>query len=272
MQFVLISLVILPVLPNRFYGPFLVLNPFKIWLMVVLIVGISLGGYIIYKFVGARAGAWAGGVLGGLISSTATTVAYARRSREAQGNYALAVFIILVASAVVYARVLVLIGATAPGLLPAAFPPLFIMLGTLGALAAWSWWGRRAETAPMPEQENPSELKPAIVFALLFALILVASAAAKDYFGAQGLYGVAILSGLADMDAITLSVTQMVQTQSLSPGTAWRLILVASLSNLVFKTLVVAALGERKAFVRVALMFGIALAVGLAILLLWPAA
>ena len=124
----------------------------------------------------------------------------------------------------------------------------------------------------MPEQGNPSELKPAVVFALLFGVILLATAAAKDYFGSEGLYAVAILSGLADMDAITLSVTQMVQAQSLPTDSGWKLILVASLSNLVFKTLVVAALGDRKVFMRIAGAFGIALTVGVAVLLLWPAA
>src|SRR5205085_5871997 len=86
MQFALISLVILPVLPHRTFGPFNVLNPFKIWLMVVLIVGISLSAYVFYKFLGPRAGAWTNGILGGLISSTATTVSVARQSRGNTGN------------------------------------------------------------------------------------------------------------------------------------------------------------------------------------------
>ena len=114
MQFVLITLVILPILPNQAYGPYQVLNPFKIWLMVVLIVGISLGGYIIYKFFGEKAGTLVGGILGGLISSTATTVSYARRTSKAPEASALAALVIMVASTIVFGRVLILIGASAP--------------------------------------------------------------------------------------------------------------------------------------------------------------
>src|SRR5688572_6724005 len=94
MQFVVITLIILPLLPNRTFGPYHVLNPFDIWRMVVLIVGLSLTGYVIYKIWGERAGTISGGVLGGLISSTATTVSYARRSKEATQTHGPAVFVI----------------------------------------------------------------------------------------------------------------------------------------------------------------------------------
>jgi uncharacterized membrane protein (DUF4010 family) len=269
MQFALISLVILPVLPNQFYGPYDVLNPFKIWMMVVLIVGISLGGYISYKALGPRAGALASGLLGGLISSTATTVSYARRSKQTPATVTLATFVITMASAVVFARVLVLIGATAPAFLSTAWPPLAAMLGWFGVLSLICWMARRGESSSMPEQENPSELKPALLFAGLFAVVLVAAAAAKDYFGQSGLYAVAVLSGLTDMDAITLSVTQMVNAQNLPAETGWRLILVASLSNLVFKAGTVAVIGGSKLAIRVTLLFASAFAAGSLLLMFW---
>jgi uncharacterized membrane protein (DUF4010 family) len=271
MQFALISLVILPILPNEYYGPYRVLNPFKIWLMVVLIVGISLGGYITYKILGPRAGTWAAGVLGGLISSTATTVSYSRRSKEAPKSHVLATFVILAASAIVFLRVLILVGATAPAFLRDVAVPMGVMFGTIGALSVRSWLASRTEAGPMPAQSNPTELKPAIIFALLFTVILVGVAAAKNYFGSKGLYAVAVLSGLADMDAITVSITQLVNTQTLPASTGWRLILVASMSNLVFKAGVVALLGDRKLFFRVAGSFAVAFAVGVLILLFWPA-
>ena len=270
MQFALISLVILPVLPNRYFGPFAVLNPFKIWLMVVLIVGISLGGYIIYKFLGARAGAWAGGVLGGLISSTATTVRLARRSKQSPQAPGLAAFVIIVASAIVFVRLGILIGATAPQFIRAAIVPLAVMFAVLALLGWWNLRERDETAAAMPEQENPTELKPAIVFGLLYAVVLLAIAAAKEYFGQSGLYAVAVLSGLTDMDAITLSVTQMVNTEQISAGTGWRLIVVASMANLAFKAGTVAVLGERRLFGRVAVSFGIAAAAGAALLAFWP--
>ncbi|MBE0541836.1 MAG: MgtC/SapB family protein [Verrucomicrobia bacterium] len=270
MQFALISLVILPVLPNRYFGPFAVLNPFKIWLMVVLIVGISLGGYVVYKFLGARAGAWASGVLGGLISSTATTVSLARRSRQSPQTPGLAAFVIIVASAIVFVRLGILIGATAPQFIRVALVPLVVMFAVLAVLGWWNLRGRDEAAPSMPEQENPTELKPAIVFGLLYALVLLAIAAAREYFGQSGLYAVAVLSGLTDMDAITLSVTQMVNTEQISAGTGWRLIVVASMANLAFKAGTVAVLGERRLFGRVAVSFGIAAAAGAALLAFWP--
>lgn len=269
MQFVLVSLVILPVLPNRAYGPYLVLNPFKIWLMVVLIVGISLGGYIIYKFVGPRAGAWAGGVLGGLISSTATTVSYARRSREAPEIAPLAAFVVLGASAIVFVRVLILVSATAPQFLAAAAGPMTVMFLAMAGLAWWHWFQIRSAPVSMPEQGNPSELKAALFFAAIYAGVLIAVAAARDYLGAGGLYLVAVLSGLTDMDAITLSMTQQVQAHGLAPDTAWRCILVAAMSNLVFKAATVAVIGHRALRGRMLVSFGVAFAVGALLLLVW---
>src|SRR5688500_20225348 len=108
MLFVLLSMVILPVLPDQPYGLYGVFNPFRIWLMVVLIVGISLGGYVAYKLTGDRAGAWATGVLGGLISSTATTVSLARRSKASPAAPRRTAFVILIASAVVFLRLAIL--------------------------------------------------------------------------------------------------------------------------------------------------------------------
>ena len=270
MQFVLISLVILPVLPNRFLGPYDVLNPQHIWLMVVLIVGISLGGYVIYKFFGEKAGTLAGGILGGLISSTATTVSYARRSRQPESSPGLAAVVIIVASSIVFLRVIILIDVAAPEFLKAAGPPFAIMLAAGALLSAAIWLLNRKEQSRMPEQENPSELKAALLFGLLYALVLVAAAAAKDYFGDKGLYLVSVASGLTDMDAITLSITQLVRSGNIEGQTGWRLILVAALSNLVFKGIVVAVLGEFRLFKQVAVLFLIVFAVGLLLLFLWP--
>ncbi len=270
MQFALISLVILPVLPNQFYGPYQVLNPFKIWMMVVLIVGISLGGYIAYKLLGPRAGTLAAGILGGLISSTATTASYARHRSQSPGTIALAAFVIVSASAVVFARLLVLIGATSPAFLSSAVAPISTMLGTVGLLAAWFWFATRHETSAMLSQENPADLKPAVFFAGLYAIVLIATAAARDYLGESGLYAVAILSGLTDMDAITLSVSQLVSSEKISNSTGWRVILVASMSNMVFKAAMVAVIGERKLAFRVAAAFATAIIVGTMLLIFWP--
>lgn len=271
MQFALISLVILPVLPNRAYGPYSVLNPRNVWLMVVLIVGISLAAYIIYKFFGENAGIVLGGVLGGVISSTATTVSYARRTAESPETSRLAALVIVIASAVVFARIGVLVVTVAPSFFPAAAPPLGVMLVVLAACAFVMWrWGR-GDTSDMPPQENPTELRSALLFGGLYALVLLAVAFAKDKFGNSGLYVVAGISGLTDVDAITLSTSRLVGDGRLGATDAWRVILLAAMTNLVFKAALVAALGDRLLLRRVVIAFAVALAVGVTLLFAWPA-
>lgn len=270
MQLALVTLVILPVLPNRTYGPYDVFNPFKIWLLVVLIVSLSLCGYIIFKVLGNRAGTLLGGVLGGLISSTATTVSYARRSGETTGTSGLAALVIMIASAVVYARVLVLIGATAPGKFTALAPPLMAMLLCCCVITAVAFRIGGKHAGRMSAPENPAQLKSALIFGALYAGVSFAVAAGKEHFGSSGLFIVAILSGLTDMDAITLSTAQLVNGNRLDVSAGWRTILIASMSNLVFKAGIVAMLGDRALLRLVAMLFGAAFVAGIAILLLWP--
>jgi len=267
MQFALISLVILPVLPNRTYGPFAVLNPRNIWWMVVLIVGINLGGYIAYKFLGQRAGITLGGVLGGLISSTATTVSYAKRAAAAPVAIGPAAIVIMIASTVVFARLLLEIATVAPSFLPTAAPWLTALL-LLSAVSSFALWFRSDKNhEEMPEQENPSELKSALVFGLIYAVVLFVVAAVKELYGSRGLYAVAALSGLTDVDAITLSTAQLVNAGRLNADDGWRLIVVAAISNLIFKAGAVAALGRRKLFVRILPAYGIVIAAGFLMLL-----
>lgn len=276
-QFVLISLVILPVLPDRIYGPFEVLNPREIWWMVVLIVGISLGGYVAFKLLGRRGGILLAGLLGGLVSSTATTVSYARRSRE-RSSVRPAVLVILLASAVVFVRVLVEMAVVARQHFWAMAGPVVALLAVAGGLAALLWWGLdpsggsrvEGEMERAPEPDNPTELGSALLFGVLYGLMLLAVAAAKEYWSEGGLMVVSVLSGLTDMDAITLSTSRLVQDGRLEATTGWRLIVVASLSNLVFKGAVVAVLGRRALAWWVAVAFAVLLAAGGLILWWWP--
>ena len=270
MQFVLVALVIMPVLPDRDYGPYGVLNPFKIWLMVALMVGISLAGYVAFKMFGAKAGTLLGGLLGGLVSSTATTASYARRSTKTPGSANLAALVIMIASTTVFVRVLVEVVTVAPGNFIQIGPPLAAMLAACCVIVAVAFRFTRDRSAELPAQENPAELKSALIFGALYAVVILAVAAAKDHFGSSGLYTVAVLSGLTDMDAITLSTAQLVNSGTLDASTGWRVILVASLSNLIFKAGIVAALGDGGLLRRISILFGGALLSGIAILLLWP--
>ncbi|HKX28130.1 MAG TPA: DUF4010 domain-containing protein, partial [Blastocatellia bacterium] len=256
-----------PVLPNRTYGPYSVLNPRNIWLMVVLIVGISLSGYIAYKFLGAKAGLLLSGVLGGLISSTATTVSSSRRTVHEPNSVRSATIVIATASAIVFARIALEIATVAPSFLTGIVGPLAMMmlLVAISAVVMWFWGDGITDT--IPEQENPSELRSALLFGLLYAAILLAVAFAKDRYGSGGLYVVAGLSGLTDVDAITLSTSQMVNQNRIGADQGWRLIVLAATSNLVFKFLLVAALGHRRLLVRVGACFGPALIAGIWLLL-----
>jgi uncharacterized membrane protein (DUF4010 family) len=270
MQFALITCIILPVVPNETYGPLGVINPYEIWLMVVLIVGISLGGYVIYKFFGMNAGMLLAGLLGGAISSTATTMSYARRAAmDPQASLAAAI-VIMIASSVVYLRVLLEISAVSMAFLPRAAGPIAVMLALSLLPVSVLWWRVRNYSKKMPEQGNPTELKSAVGFALLYGFVRLTLAAAREYWGDQGLFAVAVLSGLTDMDAITLSTAQMVEQELVDPNRGWRLIITATVANLLFKVGMVAVVGSRRLLALIAGAFAIPVFGGSALILLWP--
>lgn len=271
MRFVLLALVILPVLPDRGYGPppFDVLNPFHVWLVVVLVVGISLAGYLAFKFLGPRAGMILGGLLGGLISSTATTVSFARHAAASRGVVRGSAAVIMLASTMVYARVLTEVAVVAPGHVAQIAGPI-VALGVLSAaLAILVWFFARSSTNEWPEPGNPTELRSALLFGALYACVLVGASAAKQHFGESGLYAVAALSGLTDMDAITLSTARMVQDERLSAGAAWRAIVIASIASQIFKLGIVAVLGGARLTLILGGLFGVKMLAAAALLVWW---
>jgi uncharacterized membrane protein (DUF4010 family) len=247
--------------------------------MVVLIVGMSLGGYIVYKFLGRDAGILLGGVLGGAISSTATTVSYSRFARGGPEPARAAAIVVMIASTVVYARVLVEIAVVefaehapdgSPSLLGATLGPIGILMA-LALLPALAMWLRARRTpAPIPVPGNPTQLKPAVMFGAMYVLVLFALAWAKSRFDQHGLYAVAALSGLTDMDAITLSTARMALGDPRLAATGWQLIVVGSMANLVFKSVIAGILGGRRLLGQIAVLFAVPLAGGALLLALWP--
>ena len=270
MQFVLITCIILPILPNQAYGPFEVFNPWKTWLMVVLIVGMSLGGYIAYKFLGRTAGILLGGVLGGAISSTATTVSYSRQARDNPEATHASAIVILIASAVVFVRVLIEIAVVSPRFLSTSVVPITALMLLAVAPAMLLWYRVRRQPSQMPEQTNPTHMKSALVFAGVYAVVLIALAAAREYAGNEALYIVSALSGLTDMDAITLSTAALANRDPEILEHGWRLILSAALASLVFKAALVGILGGRRLFLEVAAFFSVPILGGLLLILLLP--
>jgi uncharacterized membrane protein (DUF4010 family) len=269
-RLVLLGLVILPALPNREMGYLDVLNPFAIWLMVVLIVGISLAAYLVGKFLGGTKGTALTGVLGGLISSTATTASLARRSRDHGACGISLAAITLIASAIVFVRVIAEVAIAAPAHLQSMLPPLLAMMFWFGLVSIIAHRISEKSGKHVADVSPPSELKSAVIFGLLYAVVLLLVAAAREHFGDSGLYIAAAISGLTDMDAITLSTSRLVSTASLDTSTAWRMIIVAGMANMLFKAGLVLVLGARSFIKPVLLGMAISLLGGLALLALWP--
>lgn len=268
MQFVLIAFVVFPLLPDESYDPYGVLNPREIWFVVVLITGISLGSYALQKTLSRRSGVLMTGVLGGLISSTAATVSYAKRVEAGKGVGVVAL-VILLASTTAFLRMLVEIFAVAPDSFRNLAGPLVFMFAVMVFVSLMAFFATKDKSEALPATANPAEVKAAVLFGLLYALILFGSAAVKDEFGTGGLYIVSLVTGLADVDAITISTASLVQKGRLEASEGWRLMLVASLSNLFFKGIVASLLGGAALARRLLLYFGIPLTAGVAILCFW---
>ncbi len=270
-QFVVISLIILPLLPNQAYGSYQVLNPFEIWLMVVLIVGLNLAGYVAYQSFSTRSGTLIAGLLGGLVSSTATTFSYSRQVRHGDLRPALAALIIITASSIMYGRILLEIAIVAPSRLATMAPPLVLMLLLSLIIVAVGLLRVNDEShSTTPLMHNPAELKPALWFGALYGVVLFTIAAVQELFGEQTLYLVALISGLTDVDAITLSTARLVNDDRLTAATGWRLILTATLANLSFKLTIVGLLGGSVLLRRTLLMAAFSYAGGLLLIGLWP--
>lgn len=269
MTLVLAGLVILPILPDRAFDPLGVVNPDRIWMMVVLIVAIGLAGHAALKAFGPTAGTWLTGILGGFISSTATTLEQSRRCRADATTSGLAAIVVIVASATTIVRILVEVAAVSPPLLGHVLAPMLLVLAALVLAAAALHALTRGEAAPMAPDGNPARLRTALVFAALYAVVIVAVAASRRWFGEGGLSVVAVLSGLTDVDAITLSTSRLVRDGRLDGHEGLRVIMLAALSNLAFKGLLVGLVGGRRMMARVAIAFAAATIAGAVALAAW---
>lgn len=256
LQFAAVAFLLLPLLPNREYGPWAVINPFRIGLLVVLISGLSLAGYAALKLFDRHRAIFAIGVLGGAASSTATTLAFARHARAGIVPVGVAALIVALANLSVLVRLGLITAAAAPRLLPVLAPILGIALivGTIPLLLAWRRLPAQANT-PDIVVRNPAELRTALAFALLFALVLLISAGVNAMLGPGGLFAVAAVSGLTDVDAISLSAMQLLRGGSIDAHTAAIVVCIAFASNLMFKLGTVAFVGGRAMALAVAPAF-----------------
>jgi uncharacterized membrane protein (DUF4010 family) len=268
LQFAVISVIILPLLPNEVFGPppLNVINPYKIWLMVVLIAGLNFLGYVLVKVLGSEHGLLVTGILGGLVSSTAVTLSFSQRSRQEPAMSAAFVLAIVVAWTIMFLRVVVIVGLVNPALAAVLAQPLGLMAAT-GVLVSLVLWKRTRsqETGVVTAGANPFELGEAIKFGLLFGVVTVVAKAAQVYLGETGLYLAGAVAGLTDVDAISLSMANLATADGESLKVAARTIVVAVLSNTLVKTGMGVFLGTpalRRALLIATVLLLIAAAVG----------
>ncbi len=256
LQFAVLTFVILPILPNENYGPYGAFNPHNVWMMVVLISGLSLAGYVALHLVKRRYGVPLLGLLGGMVSSTATSLVYARQGKSNPDMARLSATVILIANLVVLVRLAVLGVAASPKVLPHLWPILGggLLLGLASMLVGWNRQ-RTPPNLPLPETANPTELHAALGFGVLYAAVLLAAAWLSDLAGSKGLYAVALVSGLTDMDAITLSSLHLLNLEKLTETQVVTAIALAYLSNMAFKFGLVLAVGGAALAKRAALGF-----------------
>lgn len=267
LQFAVLSFVILPILPNENYGPYGAINPQQVWWMVVLISGMALAGYLALRIIGAKHGAALLGVFGGLASSTATTMMFSRHAASNASLVPLSAVVILIANVMVMIRLGVVAVLVAPVLLQ---PILFIfMAGIVPGLLTIAYRWRTLTNAgelPLPVVTNPTELKTALSFGLLYALVLLSSAWLQDQVGQSGLFAVALASGLTDADASALSVLRLFAIERVGMEDAVIAVTLALLANLLFKIGLVLGIGG-KALSRDALPGLLLIGIGLSVAL-----
>ena len=267
LRFAVISVIILPLLPNQNFGPppLDVINPYKIWLMVVLIAGLNFLGYVLVKVLGNEHGLALTGILGGLVSSTAVTLSFSQRSRREPEMSSAFVLAIVIAWTIMFLRVVIMVGIINRALAAS----LAVALGCMalaGLLVCLALWRRRAhETGVVTAGANPFELGEAIKFGLLFGIVTIVAKAAEVYLGATGLYLAGAVAGATDVDAIALSMANRATTTPESIKIAAYTIVIAVISNTLVKAGMVAFMGApamRRTIVLVTLILFLAAAVG----------
>lgn len=264
LQFVAITGVILPLVPNRPLGPLDAFNPYSTWLMVVIISGLGFAGYVAIRVLGTRSGILLTGIFGGLASSTASTLAFSRRSRESPAlseHYALAV---VAACTIMLPRVLLAVGIVNPELAVRLVTPFSIMAVPGLAFVTWVWIRRRPAHRPgdTPALGNPLGLLTAMKFAALYALIAFLVRVFRAQGWTDGLLPLSFVSGLTDLDAIALSLAR--EGTDGHATTAALAVTVAAVANTLLKAGLAVALGSPGLRRRIAVVLGATAAAGTA--------
>ncbi len=265
LKFAVITAIVLPVLPNKAIGPapWDAVNPYKIWQMVVLISGLSFCGYALMKVIKSEQAISLTGILGGLVSSTALTLSFTQRSREAPDMARAFAMGICLAWTMMFARIIVIVGIIYGPLLRLLWPPMIIGVAVGSLYSLYLWRGEQHKPTTKVDLTNPFKLGPAFKFALLYALILLIARVAQLYSGAIGVYISSALGGLTTVDAILLSLTELARLGNLEMDIAARGITIAATVNTLFKGSIIWFTAEPR--LRRVLLPGLGLMVGLVI-------
>ena len=270
LRLLIATFIALPLLPDKPIDPWGALNPYKLWLLVILISSLSLVGYVLTRWLGPARGTALTGLTGGLVSSTAVTLSFAKEARDKPENSAALACGILLSWAVMFLRVIVLVAVVNRTLLAQVLVPFAVMAVAVGAYAAFLYFrdgsvdGERLKGKV--EVKNPFSLVEAAKFGALFAVVLVAVKIVQEHFPPSGLYAVAGLAGLTDVDAITLSMSEF--AQSGEARVAVIAIVIASLSNTIVKCGMAFVLGGQELGKKLLIATALTLAAGLAAALL----
>ena len=268
-KFILVALVVLPALPDRSMDVLYGLNPRFVWLMVVFVSGLGFAAYLLGRFLGPERGIALTGVIGGFVSSTATTVSMAGKTAENETLYRICGFAVVTASVVMFPRALVEVSVVNPQLLPSVALPLGVMTAVGAVSAAFLyWWTATTETVEVDELKNPFRLQPALVFGAVFAIVLLVSESANEWLGASGVYATAFFSGLADVDAMTITLSRLAAKGTVSTEIATTGIVIAAIANTFVKAVLALFLGTYRLGRLVAVVLGVVVLSGVAVLFL----
>ncbi|NDP39294.1 MAG: MgtC/SapB family protein [Rhodoferax sp.] len=247
LKFSIVTLIILPLVPDINYGPppMDVVNPYQIWLMVVLISALNFSSYLLIKIVGAEHGVGLVGLLGGLASSTAVTLGFSQRSRQTDADASALALGIVLAWTVMFFRVALMTALISWDLgRQIAWAMGLLCVAGLGA-SYWLWQrNRKRERGHVEPGNNPFELDQAIKFGLLFGVVLLVARAAQVYLGDLGLYVAAAVAGLTDVDAITLAMANLVHGDASNLQVAARAIVIAVMANTLTKSAMAIGMGS----------------------------
>nr|WP_236639729.1 MgtC/SapB family protein [Salinigranum halophilum] len=243
-KFILVVLVVLPALPDRSLDVLYGLNPRFIWLMVVFVTGLGFMAYVLAQFLGPEQSIAVTGIIGGFVSSTATTVSMAEKTVQNETLYHVCAFAVVTASIVMFPRALIEVAVVNPELLPHVAIPLGAMTAVgIVAAGALYWRTRSADIVEPGELKNPFRLRPALLFGAIFAVVLLVSESAHEWLGTSGVYATAFLSGLADVDAMTITLSKLAADGTISTQVATTGIIIAAIANTIVKAALAWLLG-----------------------------